>query len=222
MPKIKLVIFDAGDILYDYKERFKEFIRDLEKLWKDNGANIERHGDFWETENIGWAASVGKISLDDARRRQLKALGLPERLLDKYNKIDVKAMKKLEPKDSKIREIILEIKKRGYKVAVLSDTPQNKKTKKFMMEVIGVGDLFDEIFVSSEIGHMKPDKEAYFAVLNHFGLKTSEVVFVAHDEDELMGAKELGIKTISYQGHKSGDFLIKKFGEILGVLEKLG
>jgi len=221
MPRIKLVIFDAGDILYDYRKSFKEFFKNLEKLWEKHGVAFEKGNDLWETEDIGWAASIGKISIDEARRKQLRAFGMSEELLDEYNQIDIESMKKLESKDPEIREVILKIKEKGYKVAVLSDTPQNKKTKKFMMEVIGVGDLFDEIFVSSEIGHMKPDKEAYFAVLDHFGLRSDEAVFVAHDEDELVGAKKLKIKTISYQGHESGDFNIQKFKEILDVLEKL-
>jgi putative hydrolase of the HAD superfamily len=81
--------------------------------------------------------------------------------------------------------------------------------------------MFDRIFTSAELGYEKPDKETYLSVLDAFGVKPNEAVFVAHDEDELVGAKKLGIKTISYQGHESGDFVVQKFEDIPKVLKEI-
>lgn len=221
MP-IKLIIFDAGDVLYNFSW-LEVFNREIKKFVKKHGLkhSVEDFHKSWYDENIGKPAATGKISLREAHRRHLKKMGIPEDLLDEYEEIDFKALKNLKIKDSKIKETILKLKKKGYKIAVLSDTPHPKDHKKIMLDIVGLDGIFDEIFVSSELGHTKPDKEAYLIVLNHFHAKPSETVFVAHDEDELIGAKKLGIKTISYQGHKSGDFVIQNFKEILEVVENL-
>jgi putative hydrolase of the HAD superfamily len=124
-------------------------------------------------------------------------------------------------KDPEAKDAIMELKKRGYKVAILTDSPHTTPTQHEMLSTIGMGGMFDGIFVSCELGHMKPDKEAYEAVLNAFNVKPSESVFVAHDEDELVGAKKVGIKTISYKGHDSGDFAIESLKEIPKILEKI-
>lgn len=219
---VKLIIFDAGDILYDWSKWLKTFEEELEKFSKKHKINFPKnHHEIWDSGDIGKSAAVGKISLKEAHRRHLKRMGLPENLTDEYHELDKKTLRSIKLKDRNIRDIILKLRKRAYKIAVLSDTPHPKSYKEIVLKIVRLSDLFDEIFVSSEIGHKKPDKEAYFAVLNHFRVKPSETVFVAHDEDELVGAKKLGIKTISYQGHESGDFVIQNFKEILEVVENL-
>lgn len=219
---IKLIIFDAGDILYNFNwlEVFNKEIKKFVKKHKLRNS-VEDFHRYWNSEDISKSADTGKISLREANRRHLKKLGIPENLLDEYQEIDFKALKNLKIKDSKIKETILKLKEKGYKVAVLSDTPHSKDHKKIMLDIVGLDGVFDEIFVSSELGHTKPDKESYLTVMKHFGAKPNETVFVGHDEDELVGAKKLGIKTISYQGHYSGDFGIRNFEEILDVVEKL-
>lgn len=222
MPKIKLVIFDAGDVLYDWSGWLDVFDEEIRKFSKKHSVKFPlNHHEIWDSKDIGKAASVGRISLKEAHRRHLKAIGLPENLTKEYHELDKKALRSIKPKDRETRNVLLELKKKGYKIAVLSDTPHTKSQKEFILELVGLDDLFDEISVSSEIGHTKPNKEAYLAVLNYFRAKPSEVVFVAHDKDELVGAKKLGIKTISYQGHESGDFVIQGFEEILDIVEKL-
>lgn len=218
---IKLVIFDAGKILYDYRDYFELFLKNLDEFFKKHGAkNLDKHKSLWEGK-YSKDTLVGNLSLSDARKKHLKFLGLSTRLLKEYEMLEMEAIKKLRLKDSGMRETLLELRRKGCKLAVLSDTGQSKKMKRYMLETIGIGDLFDGVFVSSEIGHAKPDKEAYFTVMKHFNAKPNETVFVGHDEDELVGAKKLGIKTISYQGHKSGDFVIQNFKQILNVLENL-
>ena len=217
---IKLIIFDAGDILYDWHYWSKYFGKRFQKLLKTHGVkDIENEGKLWD--RVAVDANTGKISLQEAHGRHLVNLGLSKNLVAEYEKLDREALAKLKVKDTKTREILTELKARGYKIAILSDTPHSKSTKNWIIKNIGLGELFDAIFVSSEIGHMKPDKEAYFTVLNSFKIKPTEAVFVGHDEDELVGAKKIGMKTISYLGHHSGDFVIKKFSEILDVVISL-
>jgi putative hydrolase of the HAD superfamily len=219
---IKLVIFDAGDILYDWEEAFKIFDEEFKKFFKRHEVQLrDDYRELWNTENIGKAATIGKIDLQEAHRRQMKELGMAEEFFDEINEVDKKVLKSIKLKDPEAKEAIEQLKKSGYKVAILTDSPHKKGTQHEILQTIGMGGLFDGIFISCEIGHMKPDKEAYMAVLDAFNLNPSEAVFVAHDEDELVGAKKVGIKTISYRNLKFGDFVIQNLKEIPGILEKI-
>lgn len=219
---IKLVIFDAGDIIYDWKEAFKIFDEEFKKFFKRHEVQLrEDYNKLWNTEYIGRAATTGKIDLKEAHRRELKELGMAEEFFDEMSDVDKKVLSNIKLKDPEAKETIEHLKKSGYKVAILTDSPHKKGTQHEILETIGMGGLFDGIFISCEIGHMKPDKEAYMAVLDAFKLNPSEAVFVAHDEDELVGAKKVGIKTISYRNIKFGDFVIQSLKEISGILEKI-
>lgn len=55
---------------------------------------------------------------------------------------------------------------------------------------------FQEIFISSEIGVVKPDPESIEYVLNQLNAQAEEVVFVDDKERNLKTAKKLGVKTI--------------------------
>lgn len=220
---IKLVIFDAGDILYDWKKAFEVFDGEMRKFFEKHDVKLrDDYNKLWNTEDIGIAASSGRIDLEEAQRRQMKLLGMADEFFGEFKEdVDKKVLSMLKLKDPEAKEAITQLKKDGYKVAILTDSPHRTGTQHEMLATIGMSDIFDGIFVSCEIGHMKPDKEAYIAVLDAFKLKPSEAVFVAHDEDELVGAKKVGIKTISYKGHDSGDFSVESLKEISDVLKNL-
>lgn len=217
---IRLIVFDAGDVLYDTRPFFEYFYPRVTEFLKKHGAKtLDEDERLWK--DLGRAASVGKITLHEAHRTYLRRLGLSEELVDEYERIDNEAFDQMPVKDKKIRDVLLSLKKRGYAVAVLSDSRRSSRAKERLLERIGLGGLFDVIFVSSEIGHEKPDREAYEAVLQHFNVRPEEAVFVGHDKDELAGARGVGMKTISYRGPHKADYIIRSFHEILEVVERL-
>lgn len=56
--------------------------------------------------------------------------------------------------------------------------------------------LFDFAFYSHEIGHRKPDSSAFEFVLNQFGMKPEETLFVDDSIKNIEGAKSAGLHTI--------------------------
>lgn len=77
--KIKLIIFDAGDILYNsnwlevFNKEIKKFVK-KHKL-RHSVEDFHRH---WNSEDISKPADTGKIGLREANRRHLKKLGIPK------------------------------------------------------------------------------------------------------------------------------------------------
>jgi putative hydrolase of the HAD superfamily len=59
--------------------------------------------------------------------------------------------------------------------------------------------LFDRLFLSYEIGLMKPDKGIYTHVLEQIGLYPQEVLFLDDNADNIRAAASLGFETLHIQ-----------------------
>ena len=55
---------------------------------------------------------------------------------------------------------------------------------------------FDEIFISSKIGFRKPEHEGFSYVLKHCGVAASECIFFDDFEINILGAQQLGIRSV--------------------------
>jgi len=108
-------------------------------------------------------------------------------------------------------------------VALLSDTVHSLATKLELLRRLGLkkDEHYDEVFLSNSMGYAKPHPRAYEIVLSRFKAKPHETLFVGHDEDEIEGAKRLGIRTISFKGCRGADFYIEDLREVLSIAKAL-
>ncbi len=91
-----------------------------------------------------------------------------------------------------------------YRLFLLSNTSSIHITQvnKILEASTGVEkleDLFETVFLSYEMGLMKPDTRIYQEVLDKAGLKAEETLFLDDNADNIRGAAELGIETIHVQ-----------------------
>ena len=61
---------------------------------------------------------------------------------------------------------------------------------------------FEHIYVSSEIGARKPNKEAYLQVCKHMGAKPDEVIFVDDTVENIKGAQAAGLDARLAKGER--------------------
>ena len=59
--------------------------------------------------------------------------------------------------------------------------------------------LFDEVVRSYEVKCRKPDKKIYMIALNRLGLRAQECIIIDDQEQNLISARELGLRTIRYE-----------------------
>ncbi len=87
--------------------------------------------------------------------------------------------------------LVASLRRRGYRVFLFSNTspPHARFLKK-----VGWDKLFDGFLASCELRCLKPDPEAYGAVLGRIGVAPSETVFIDDKEANVQGAKEFGIR----------------------------
>jgi len=91
-----------------------------------------------------------------------------------------------------------------YRLFLLSNTSsihitQVNKILKASTGVEKLEDLFEVVFLSYEMGLMKPDTRIYQEVLDKAGLKAEETLFLDDNADNIRGAAQLGIDTIHVQ-----------------------
>jgi len=215
---IKLVIFDAGDLLWiTANKRYEKAMDNFFEKYNIDGNLVKSRWD-----KIKSKVEVGKIKYKDSAKIEFKGMNLNKKILKEWIEMHMKGIligKKLYPY---VKPTLKKLKK-YYKLAVLTDDYKGREQKILIYKKVGINDIFDETFSSQDICCKKPQRKAFFIVLNHFKVKPSEAVFVGHSEDEIEGARKFRIKTIAYKwdrGTKS-NFYIKSFKEIPKVLERI-
>lgn len=97
--------------------------------------------------------------------------------------------------DQEVLRIINRLKPH-YSIGLLSNSPS-----KLIREILNNNDLekyFDEIVISSEVGHIKPSQEIFQIILNRMGLRSSEALFIDDSEHYVKGAEKAGIKSLQF------------------------
>lgn len=94
-----------------------------------------------------------------------------------------------------MKQLVKNLRKK-YKVIAL--TNDNTIAYPAISKHLGMDDVFERQFVSSEIGASKPDKRAFVFLLNKFGLKPQELVFIDDKAENVASAKSMGIRGFQF------------------------
>jgi 2-haloalkanoic acid dehalogenase type II len=118
-------------------------------------------------------------------------------------------------------EVLTELKKRGYKLYLLSNTDQ------FSFEQVNIkfnlSELFDKVYPSFETGLLKANPESYKLILQENGLKPEDVVMIGDSIDsDVKSAERAGIKGILVDRNdtREAETKITSLGQLLDTLEK--
>jgi len=97
---------------------------------------------------------------------------------------------------SDMAEIIERLHKAGYTVNLMSNTHDIHAKSN---DLRGFYDMFDNVFLSNELGMIKPDIEKYKYVLKKLDTKPKKCVFIDDKISNLIPARELGIIVIRFE-----------------------
>lgn len=193
--KIKNIIFDLGDVIIniDVPLAAKSFAEltgkpheEITRLFKDH----EVFGLF----------ETGKI--DEAGFRNLIRTVIQEAHWD--DSIIDKAWNSLLLDIPKERIELLKTLSQQYRLFLLSNTSSIHITE--VNGILGrehgvekLDDLFEKLFLSYEMGIMKPDAAIYHQVLADAGILAEETLFLDDNADNIQSAGTVGIHTIHVQ-----------------------
>lgn len=132
--------------------------------------------------------------------------------------IDV--MRIMKPYDG-IKEIIVGLKERGYKTALLSDMPIEKKLK-----YLGLEEIWDCAFSSEDTNYLKPHPAPFLRLIDCLGVQPKQILYIGNNYNyDVLGARGLGIKTAFLSRCKKrnsvSDFHFKNYRELKHFLLSL-
>ncbi len=192
--RIKNLIFDLGGVVIDID--FALTHQAFSKLYGQEGVSLTG---TWKEERFWQRYECGEWTANEFRKLVCEKTGLSCNDIDfdtAWNALllelpveRVELLKRLRPK---------------YRMFVLSNTntihiPAVEKILKQSSGVSSLHDLFDKVYYSYEIGHVKPYPESYLHVLAQNNLVPEETVFLDDNLDNIIAAQNLGIQTIHVQ-----------------------
>ena len=93
---------------------------------------------------------------------------------------------------------VLQALRRRYRLALISNFDHPPHVHRVLAEC-GLGDAFDVIIVSAEVGVKKPDPEIFRIALERTGLEPGRVIHVGDTDEDVHGAVRAGIRPILIQ-----------------------
>jgi putative hydrolase of the HAD superfamily len=77
------------------------------------------------------------------------------------------------------------------------------------IEKLGIEDYFQKIFISAELGMVKPEPEIYHHVLKKMKLKPKNCLFIDDSKENTAAAHKIGIQSILFKSTDQLHFLLK-------------
>jgi len=201
--KYKNIIFDLGGVLINWNPRqlIQEILKDenaskykvspddLMEMYRSSRWNDFDRGTISKENLIEYFSKTYKINADF------------------FHIFYKKIYKHLFPLSEGLK-LLNKIKSKGYKTYVLSNFSQDlfetvSPTYDFL-------DSFDGAIISYKVKTVKPEPEIYQLLLKNYNLKADECLFLDDKEENILGAKVLGIDGILY---KDCDKVCKMFEE---------
>lgn len=101
--------------------------------------------------------------------------------------------------NQEVVELASELKKK-YKIGLLSNASNILRD-----EILGKYDLekyFNEIVISSEVKHIKPEPAMFEEIIRRLGVKNDEAVFFDDHQKNVDAAEKLGIQSLLYESNE--------------------
>jgi HAD superfamily hydrolase (TIGR01509 family) len=217
--RFRAVIFDMGDIFFDATPWRRALTARLQEL----GVAID-----YPQLCRGWEAKLVEVYL--GRREYWAALTefVTERGLSEAAVADTIAFARemaarVEARTlfDGVAETLAALRAKGVSLAVLSDTESPEARVRCRLAQMGIERCFAAVVTSIDIGHVKPEPEAYAAALARLGATADQTAFVGHDVDELEGAMQCGMTAIAYnyESDAPASHFIDRFPELLNIVD---
>jgi putative hydrolase of the HAD superfamily len=224
---VKAVIFDIDDTLIDFTETKNLAIRESVKAMIDKGLSEDFESLHREFRRFYWERGI-----EDQHIFQ-------KFFMEKYGKIDYPVLASAILAYRKAKEgvlkpypgaknLLIQLKERGLKLAILSDAP--KLEAYLRLCAVSFDDFFDLILTKDDVGVSKPHSRGFGIILKKFSIKAEECVMIGDAPDKDMeGARNLGIKTIlaNYSSRKiekpdlRADYTASSVSEIWKIISRI-
>lgn len=122
-----------------------------------------------------------------------------------------------------VGEVLFELKRRGVKLAIVSDAPKLKAWIRLVS--MKINHLFDVVVTFDDTKEMKPSTKPFKVAFKKLGLKSHECLMVGdRPERDIKGAKKLGMLTCfarygNPKAKSKADYEINDIKELIEIVE---
>ncbi|MFW9826799.1 MAG: HAD family hydrolase [Candidatus Thorarchaeota archaeon] len=220
--KIKHFIFDFGGVLIEKTFVIKNLFDMIES---DLNITIPREDNTF-IRKIRRSLSSGRISSHEFLEKifekyyypfQKKDGSLPPKKVnvEYYVELWFDLYSQVTNLSSEMAEIIERLHQADYTVNLMSNTHDIHAKSNLLR---GFYDIFDHVFLSNEIGYIKPDMDKYKYVLKKLDTKPKRCIFIDDKIQNLVPARQLGIIVIRFESFKKFKTQLDELG--IGEISK--
>jgi epoxide hydrolase-like predicted phosphatase len=198
---IRALIFDIGGVLVRTEDRRPrgEYARRLGLTYQELDELVFNGGTAAQ-------ASVGAISAEQHWKGVLAELNLPAEELPNLQN----AFWGGDRLDTGLVEYIQTLRPR-YRTALLSNGWSH--LRQWIDKTWKIGESFDQVLISAEVGAAKPDPRVFHLALERLGVSPTEALFVDDFIENVEGARAVGMRAILF---RSPEQLREEMGRELG------
>ena len=183
---IKHIFFDGDGMVVNKPKRFSQH------LASDYGISTAVTDEFFKNEFL--AAEAGKADLKEELKKYLGKWGW-QKSLDEFLRYWFQSEHYL---DDRLLASIRELRKRGLLCHLA--TNQEKYRAEYMRDQMGLEEVFDNLFISADLGHRKPSQEFWMAAHRQLGIPDKSQVLVWDDkQDRVDSARQFGFHAELYK-----------------------
>lgn len=196
MKTIKNIIFDLGDVIINIDvPRASQAFAELSQKPFEKVQRLIQHNDVFKK------FETGQLFAPDFRNYIREILSQPHWT---DAQIDQAWNSLLLDIPSQRIDKIQELAQKGYRLFLLSNTSSIhiEEVNRILHRTTGIaqlGDLFEKLYLSFEMGVMKPHRDIYHGVLQDARILPQESLFLDDNADNIRAASEVGIQTIHVQ-----------------------
>lgn len=224
--KIKGAVFDLDHTLFDRYATLAEIAPLLaEKFGFREGMSISdvTREFIYADKNyvhLGWPTVFSHLRVSVGFREDVQFEDYRSFLLEQFMTHAVKF-------DFSI-PMLRQLRNDGYKLALI--TNGSRKVQRAKISMLGLGDEFDNILISNEFGHNKPDPEPFLYTAEVLGCLPNELIYVGDDpKNDVYGSRNAGYTPVwvmttgvwVYPDIPKPEFCVRDVSEIPGVLKIL-
>lgn len=196
--EIKNVVFDFGQVLVHFEPKYMVSVYVEDEKDRELLEKVVFDRLYWDRLDAG--------TITDEETLELVKERLPKRLHQVAEKIYYNWIYNI-PEFEGMRDIILNLKKKGIKLCLLSNI------SKYFAEhsnEIPILSLFDKLVMSGPIGIVKPSYEIFDYLCKECDLDPQKTLFIDDNSANIEGAKKYGIHTYHFDFDVAG---LKKYLE---------
>lgn len=199
MTAINTIVFDLGGVLINYSlERCIESFRQL------GWAQADQLIDPYKQSGILLRLESGEITKETFYAEIIRAIGHPVA----PSALDQALCSFLLDIPSYKLDMLLDLRRQGYRVYMLSNTNvimmEFMKEHRFKVQGLHVDAYFDRLFLSYEMGLIKPYPEIYRKMIAQGAITPQQSLFIDDSAANIATASSLGFNT--YQAEQSEDY----------------